>query len=403
MSSMKRIFYNSIGCLVLLVCTTGSFAQEKNSIQFKDISFQQALDQSASTGKLIFIDCYTSWCAPCKWMEKNVFINDSVYNFYNDRFINWKIDMEKGEGIELRKRYAVQSFPTYLFVDGKGTVIHRTASRMSVAEFLAEGKRAVAPSASLAGLQKAYASGGRSNQLLLDYALALRKVNYADYEKVRQELSTKITDKELLTPLGWNIIQAMARDENDRLGKFLINNKAAFEAMSGIQTVKKEISRLTVSSMYSLIRSKDHKTFSEKLTMLLRDTNAVTQRSAILLQLDYYLDNNSVDGFLGVARTAQAATFRNSPDDLSFVARRAVHGAKGNRDVLTQAYEMARLAVLLEPEEYSNQATFAETCYELQKKDEGLAAARKARQLADLETSKIQKIAQALVDKLEKL
>ncbi len=64
---------------------------------------------------------------------------------------------------------------------------------------------------------------------------------------------------------------------------------------------------------------------------------------------------------------------------------------------------MARPAALREPEECSNQGTFAEACYALGYKEEGLKAARKARQLADHETSKIQKIAQALIDKIEKL
>jgi uncharacterized protein YyaL (SSP411 family) len=53
--------------------------------------------------KPIFVDCYTSWCAPCKKMEQTVFVNDTVYKFYNEHFINFKVDMEKGEGVEMKK------------------------------------------------------------------------------------------------------------------------------------------------------------------------------------------------------------------------------------------------------------------------------------------------------------
>ncbi|MBK8606258.1 MAG: hypothetical protein IPN82_05350 [Chitinophagaceae bacterium] len=64
---------------------------------------------------------------------------------------------------------------------------------------------------------------------------------------------------------------------------------------------------------------------------------------------------------------------------------------------------MARKAVVLNPEEYSNQGTLGSICLKLKLKDEGLKAAKKARQLADESTSKIQKIAQDLVDKLAAL
>ncbi|MNL89310.1 hypothetical protein D3C87_2195490 [compost metagenome] len=64
---------------------------------------------------------------------------------------------------------------------------------------------------------------------------------------------------------------------------------------------------------------------------------------------------------------------------------------------------MAKRAVELEPEEYGNQSTFASVCLAMKKKPEALAAAKKTRSLADAETSKIQKLAQELLDKVEAL
>ncbi|MNL46074.1 hypothetical protein D3C87_1687580 [compost metagenome] len=70
---------------------------------------------------------------------------------------------------------------------------------------------------------------------------------------------------------------------------------------------------------------------------------------------------------------------------------------------MQQAYLMAKRAVELDPEEYSIQSTFAWICLGMKRKAEALAAAKKSRSLADAETSKIQKLAQELLDKVEAL
>ena len=389
--------------MLLLISSITLSAQENNTIRFTNGTFNEALQAAAKSGKLVFVDCYTSWCAPCKWMEKNVFVNDTIHQYFNKQFINFKVDMEKGEGVSLRERYKVTSFPTYLFVDAKGNQVHRTGSRMSVQDFITEAKRASEPGSTLADMEKKFNSGDRSLKLLTDYAIVLQRVNGGQFDKVRTELISKVKEEELNTPLGWTIIKTFARDEEDKLGNYLIQHRRQFTAFTDEASIQAKLNQLASATMYGLIRQKRDIEFFDKLTLMLRDTSYAAQRNAVMLQLEYYLTNKHTEGFLAVARTAQAGAFRNNPADLSFVARRAGYQANGDTAVLKQAYEMARLAAILEPEEYSNQGTLAESCYALGLKEEGLKAARKARQLADLETSKIQKIAQALVDKLEKL
>lgn len=399
MSIMKHV----PGMLLLLFSSISLFAQESNTIQFTNGNFNEALKSAAKEGKLVFVDCYTSWCAPCKWMDKNVFVNDTVHQYFNKQFINFKVDMEKGEGVSLRERYKVTSFPTYLFLDAKGNQVHRTGSRMSVQEFITEARRATNPGNTLSDMEKKFNNGDRSLQLLTDYAIVLQRVNGAQFEKVKNELVGIVKDDELNSTLGWTIIKNFARDEEDRLGSYFIRHQKEFAQYADAAAISAKLNQLANSSMYGLIRQKKDKAFFDKLTFILRDTSYASQRNAVMLQIEYYLANKKVEGFLAVARTAQAGAFRNNPADLSFVARRAGYQSNGDTAILKQAYEMARLAALLEPEEYSNQGTLAESCYALGYREEGLKAARKARQLADLETSKIQKIAQAMVDKLEKL
>ncbi|MDE5610714.1 MAG: thioredoxin domain-containing protein, partial [Odoribacter sp.] len=61
--------------------------------------FAQAVQKAKSTGKLIFLDCYTSWCGPCKMMTNKVFPQEMVGNFMNPGYVSIKIDMEKGLSI----------------------------------------------------------------------------------------------------------------------------------------------------------------------------------------------------------------------------------------------------------------------------------------------------------------
>ena len=58
---------------------------------------------------------------PCKQMAKSVFTNDAVADYYNTNLVNAKIDMEKGEGLEIAKLYEVKCYPNLLFIDGNGS------------------------------------------------------------------------------------------------------------------------------------------------------------------------------------------------------------------------------------------------------------------------------------------
>lgn len=395
---MKRAY---IVCLFVCILTANNvFSQTAETIEFKDVTFNEALALAKGSNKLVFIDCYTSWCAPCKKMDKAVFTDQAVYTYFNENFVNFKVDMEKGEGIDLKTKYGVGSFPTYLFVNSTGEIVHRTASLMSVDEFLREGQTALSPIYSFSAAKEKYEAGDRSNSLLLNYAHILRRINRGQATKVENELITKITDEELKTGFGWKVIEQIAMTENDRLGKFLLSQQDYFIDVAGEQAVQTVLNRIKMADMYRLIRDKNSESFFKNLNAMRTDANPVTQRNVAMLEMDYYLETNNADSFVAVSNKAMNGIIENSDADLSFVARRALYKSNGDSRLEQQALIMARKAVVLNPEEYSNQGTLGSVCLQLKLKEEGLKAARKARLLADEITSKIQKIAQELVDKL---
>ena len=94
---MKRLILHLLPVFLFLAITQSLHAQ-KSSITFFDGSWSEALTKARTESKLIFVDAYTSWCGPCKLMSNKVFTDKKVGKFYNDNFINVKLDVEKGEG-----------------------------------------------------------------------------------------------------------------------------------------------------------------------------------------------------------------------------------------------------------------------------------------------------------------
>lgn len=120
-------------------------ATAQSGISFFQGSWQQTLAKARAENKLIFMDAYATWCGPCKYMSANTFTDASVGAFYNKNFINTKIDMEKGEGIELSSRYGVEAYPTLLFIDGNGKLVHKVVGAQEAADFLETGRNAIDP------------------------------------------------------------------------------------------------------------------------------------------------------------------------------------------------------------------------------------------------------------------
>lgn len=95
-----------------------------DGVAFEKLSFAEALQKAEREGKLVFMDCYTTWCGPCQRMNVQIFPLKSVGDIFNKHFVSIKVDMEKGEGPELGKRYGVKAFPTMFILDSKGEVVH---------------------------------------------------------------------------------------------------------------------------------------------------------------------------------------------------------------------------------------------------------------------------------------
>ncbi|PWN67862.1 thioredoxin family protein [Chryseobacterium oncorhynchi] len=149
-------------------------------IKFEEGNFASILAKAKKENKLVFIDAYASWCGPCKLMVKNIFPLKTVGDYYNSHFINAKIDMEKGEGVDIAKKYNVKAFPTYLFIDGNGEAVHRTLGYVEEKDFIQFAKDAEDPNKRLTSLKLQFEKGEKDPEFLKNLA-GLTMYNDAEF------------------------------------------------------------------------------------------------------------------------------------------------------------------------------------------------------------------------------
>ena len=205
--------------------------------------WSEVLATARQTGKIIFLDGYTSWCGPCKKMDKEVFTRAQVVNYFNQKFINVKYDMEKGEGPDLKFRYGVNAFPTYLFITGSGEVVHKIVGAYTEGnDFLEHAKNADTPGQSYADLQKRYRGGERNSELIFAYLKALRMSGELDKEKgIVDDYLRLMTEDHFMDPSYWGIVKVFLKDPASREFRILLENRGVISEAIGKKEVDEKI------------------------------------------------------------------------------------------------------------------------------------------------------------------
>ena len=80
---MKRLLTTTILALTTVIAVS---AQGMN-FEPKGTTLEQASVKAKAEGKLIFLDCFTQWCGPCKKMDREVFPQPQVGAFMNPKYV----------------------------------------------------------------------------------------------------------------------------------------------------------------------------------------------------------------------------------------------------------------------------------------------------------------------------
>ncbi len=81
--------------LLVLLMTMGV----ANSQQINWMTMDEALKAQEKEPKKIFMDVYTTWCGPCKLLDKNTFSDKSVIEYLNKNYYAVKFNAEGNEPV----------------------------------------------------------------------------------------------------------------------------------------------------------------------------------------------------------------------------------------------------------------------------------------------------------------
>jgi len=151
----------------------------KSGIHFQnELSWKQLREEARKENKYIFIDCFATWCGPCKYMDKNVYSNNSVSACVDSHFLSVKVQMDTtsldskeiqswySDAHAIQQDYKVTSLPTYLFFSPDGKIVHQGSGACNREDFISLVRNACNPDKQYFTLLEKYKSGSADIRLL---------------------------------------------------------------------------------------------------------------------------------------------------------------------------------------------------------------------------------------------
>lgn len=143
-------------------------------IRFQDgLTWKHVLRQAKRENKYIFVDCYTTWCGPCKKMEMEVYSLQKVGEVVNKQFIPLKMQMDTTEkdNDDVKNHYSdahyfgmhfkLMGYPALLFFNSDGKLLSRSLGTISPDDFIRLAADVLNPQKDYYALLNKYRQGRR--------------------------------------------------------------------------------------------------------------------------------------------------------------------------------------------------------------------------------------------------
>lgn len=249
--------------LAFLLMTVSAIAQESGIRFLQDSTLDAALANASKMQKPLFVDCYTVWCGPCKHVDKNVFPQKEVGDFYNANFACVRLNTELNCNKGLKERLNINGVPSFFFINEKGVVFHRAVGAPINEDhtwFINLGKEALDSTNNMKAICTRIDKGDRTPETLIYY---MEKTNKSlDSWKLMEDHYNLMSDEQKLATPTWNLYRHWDKRTSIDLFRFYVENRNKLEEKYG----KKDVESMLFNCMqanpgdslhYKIIEKKD--------------------------------------------------------------------------------------------------------------------------------------------------
>jgi len=343
---------------VLFAILVAFGAMTAQGIDFEHKGWEKIKKKAAKENKIIFIDAYTTWCGPCKWMSANVFTDEGVADFYNENFINLKLDMEKGEGLDFAKEYKVVAYPTLLFLDSEGAIVHKRLGALPAEEFLAFGKEALDPEKRIGTLIAEYENGNRDPEFLKVYVTRMIAAGMDPMEAADLYFAS-LSQEELITEENFMLIRMLRPSMDSEYFAKVSDNRDAFAAIVGEPEVMNFLKEISTSAFRKAIYYDDDEAFEKIKAEVIAMDAPFTEEVVLYADMRYAWGAGEYDDFIKYADKYAKDFIWLDWTELNTIAWDIYEDEKNaEKDYLKLGLKLAKQSVSID-ENYYNTDTYA--------------------------------------------
>lgn len=217
----------NVALALTLIIGFTAFSQDRK-IEFRQLTWAETLEASKTENKPIFIDCYTTWCGPCKWMTANIFTDNAVADYFNENYIAVKFDMEKGEGLDLAKQFKIRAYPTLIHANTNEEILFvSVGASQDPKSYIANAKQAMDPKNNLPYYIANKDEIFNDSKKMLNYFKVMSSANMVSQSDVDAYFK-QFPVKEWTSASNWEIITMTVRDGNNSVFKTIVENDQLF-------------------------------------------------------------------------------------------------------------------------------------------------------------------------------